>query len=93
MFQNCKCLSFLPNISKIDLSKIMYMDFVFDGCLSLTYLPHISKLNLKYVYKIKSLRNCPSLTYSGNLKELDKNELLNENENFENSINLLISKK
>ena len=62
MFQNCKSLSSLPDISKLDTSNVINMRCMFDFCSSLSSLPDISKWNTSNVTDMKCMfYNCQSL--------------------------------
>ena len=45
MFSNCKSLSSLPEISKLNTNNVIDMSFMFDNCEVLSNLPEISKWN------------------------------------------------
>ena len=45
MFDGCKSLKELPDISKWDTKNVTDMSYMFDGCKSLKELPDISKGN------------------------------------------------
>ena len=55
MFNNCKSLSYLPDISKWNISKVKNMIGMFNCCESLSFLPDISKWNTKNVYEINGM--------------------------------------
>ena len=54
MFCGCSKLSSLPNISKWDISKVKFINFMFYKCLELTSLPDISKWNTKNIEDMQS---------------------------------------
>ena len=49
IFSNCSSLSSLPDISKLNISKVTNMSSMFSYCSSLSSLPDISKLNISKV--------------------------------------------
>ena len=55
LFSGCSSLSFLPDISKWDTSKVNTMMGMFDNCHSLVYLSDISKWNISNVYTASSI--------------------------------------
>ena len=62
MFQGCKSLSFLPDISKWNTNNVTNMSFMLNGCKSLTSLPDISKWNTNNVMNMSYMFNgCSSL--------------------------------
>ena len=46
MFDECKSLCFLPNISNWNTKNIKEMVNIFNGCISLSYFPDNSKWNV-----------------------------------------------
>ena len=64
MFEKCKLLSSLPDISKWNSLEIFDMRYLFSNCISLVFIPNISKWNIPinarrdYMYQ-----NCLSLSY------------------------------
>ena len=55
MFEGCKLLYSLPDISKIDTSNVTNMKYMFAGCYSLRALPDISKFNTSKVINLECL--------------------------------------
>ena len=55
IFNKCKALLSLPDISKWNTSKVIYMDTMFNACSSLKYLPNISKWNTSNVTNMNGL--------------------------------------
>ena len=84
MFYNCTSLSYLPDISKWNISKIKSMKCFFSGCSSLVYLPDISKWNLSEYDYINKLNikyiDCISISYL---------PLSHERDNLTDSINCI----
>ena len=63
MFNNCKSLSSLPDISKWNTSNVENMSSIFNNCESLSSLPDISKWNMTNVTNMSySFTNCKSLS-------------------------------
>ena len=57
MFNECKSLISLPDLSIWNTSNVTYMDRIFKGCESVISLPDISKWNIS-VYKDKMFDEC-----------------------------------
>ena len=77
MFNGCKNLVFLPDISKWNMSNVIDTSGMFFGCISLSYLPDISKWDTSNITSMTSMfALCSSLTFlpditRWNIKKLD----------------------
>ena len=92
MFNNCKSLSSLPDISKWNTNNVSNMSYMFNNCESLLSLPDISKwkinkvLNLSYMFN-----NCESLLSLPDISKwkIYSREMTNYNYIFRNSYSIL----
>ena len=83
LFKCCVSFSSLPDISKWDISSVIYMKEIFYCCKLLVELPNISKWNISSLqFKQNMLSYCYSLSYIPN------NLLDNKDPNYE-CINLI----
>ena len=57
MFENCKSLISLPDLSKWDTKKLINISEIFNGCSSLISLPNISNWNKNNLFEYKSFLN------------------------------------
>ena len=64
MFSKCKLLSFLPDISKWEISSGLYFYHMFEKCSSLVSMPNIRKWNCKKDFMFNNMfKGCISLSY------------------------------
>ena len=62
LFNNCKCLTSLPNISKLKTNLVNNMSYIFSGCESLIEIPDISKWDLSRVTEMQFMfNNCKTI--------------------------------
>ena len=80
MFNECKSLQFLPDISEWDTKNVTNMNNIFGECISLESLPDISKWNIKNVTNIggmfdgcSSLKSLPDISKwdTANVKDMN----------------------
>ena len=78
MFNNCKCLISLPDISEINTLIVTDMSSMFKGCTSLTSLPDLSHWDTSNVENMESMFNdCSSLTLLTGLSQWNTSNVKN----------------
>ena len=77
MFEGCKLLYSLPDISNIDTSNVTNMKYMFAGCYSLRTLPDISKFNTSKVIDLECL--FAGCSYLQSLPDISKWDISNVN--------------
>ena len=89
MFSECTSLLKLPDISKIDTSKIINMECMFNNCTSLLSLPDISNWNTSNVTNMAYMfNNCSSLLSLPNISSWNTSNLIYINGIFDNCSSL-----
>ena len=93
MFNGCKSLSSLPDISKWNTNNITNMSFIFSGCSSLSSLPDISKWNTNNVTNMNGMfYGCLLLSSLPDISKWNINNVTNMNHMFSVCPNIIISK-
>ena len=89
MFQGCRDLISLPDLSKLNLDNITDISYLFSNCSSLTSLPDISSWNTSKIKNISSLfYGCSSLEYIPDISYWDTSNVIDMSFLFYNCSNL-----
>ena len=76
LFDGCSSITFLPDISKWDISKLNDISYIFRNCTSLIELPDISKWDTKNIININGIFcNCCSLKFLPDISKWDTNNI------------------
>ena len=83
MFNSCRSLSSLPDISEWNTNNVTDMSYMFNGCTSLKSLPDISKWNTNNVTDISYMFNlCTSLKSLPDISKWNTNNVTDMNSMF-----------
>ena len=78
LFNECRSLSYLPDISKWNTNNVRDMSYMFSGCISLSSLPDISKWNISNDVEMDNmLNNSLNIIFSKFIKKKFDEALLN----------------
>jgi surface protein len=96
LFNNCKLLQSLPDISVWNTSNVTDMNTMFSNCQSLLYLPDISKwdtsnvINMAYMFQ-----SCPKLTQLPDIGKWNTDKVTNMKDMFSgcNAVNIPVKFK
>ena len=90
LFDICFSLSYLPDLSKWDLTNAIDLSYLFNDCSSLKYLPDISNWKLNNVRNMSFLfAGCSSLKYLPDISKWNISNVINMSNLFYNCSSLV----
>ena len=90
IFNGCSSLIELPDISKWEVNKVIFMNNMFNGCISLISLPDLSRRNINFKLNSNNQENTSGHPSARELKKItNKKKFSSQKFYFKSSVSKL----